>query len=329
MSLTSELHDELARVPVTLPGSRAAQLAAILRLSADLRVARDGLVVEAVTTTSALARHLRREIAAVHGHLAGVTMHSGSGLRRSAFYRVRVEDGGTLLAHQCGMVDRRGRLVAGLAPAVVGGSISEVIAVWRGAILAAGTLHSPGRNTALDITCPSPEAAYALASCARRIGLQPLVRESRGMSHVTLRDEGDIGRMLTLVGANEARISWERRVSQREMYATAARMANLDEANMRRSARAAAVTVDRVLAALQVLGPDAPEHLIYTGQLRTDHRTASLEELGQLADPPMTKDAVAGRLRRLLALADKVSAETDAPPRGRLKNINLVTAGAP
>lgn len=329
MSLTSELHDELTRVPVTLPGSRAAQLAAILRLSADLRVARDGLVVEAVTTTSALARHLRREIAAVHGHLAGVTMHSGSGLRRSAFYRIRVEDGGTLLAHQCGMVDRRGRLVAGLPPAVVGGSISEVIAAWRGAILAAGTLHSPGRNTALDITCPSPETAYALASCARRIGLQPLVRESRGMSHVTLRDEGDIGRMLTLVGANDARISWERRVSQREMYATAARMANLDEANMRRSARAAAVTVDRVLAALQVLGPDAPQHLIYTGRLRTNHRTASLEELGQLADPPMTKDAVAGRLRRLLALADKVSADTDAPARGCLKDINLVTAGAP
>ena len=33
--------------------------------------------------------------------------------------------------------------------------------------------------------------------------------------------------------------------------------------------------------------------------------TALLEELGQLADPPMTKDAVAGRIRRLLAMADK------------------------
>ncbi|MEO7070751.1 MAG: DNA-binding protein WhiA, partial [Nostocoides sp.] len=31
----------------------------------------------------------------------------------------------------------------------------------------------------------------------------------------------------------------------------------------------------------------------------------SLEELGQLAEPQMTKDAVAGRIRRLLAMADK------------------------
>lgn len=31
----------------------------------------------------------------------------------------------------------------------------------------------------------------------------------------------------------------------------------------------------------------------------------SLEELGRLADPPMTKDAVAGRIRRLLSMADR------------------------
>ena len=39
--------------------------------------------------------------------------------------------------------------------------------------------------------------------------------------------------------------------------------------------------------------------LLYTS------RQASLEELGRLADPPMTKDAVAGRIRRLLSMADR------------------------
>jgi len=32
---------------------------------------------------------------------------------------------------------------------------------------------------------------------------------------------------------------------------------------------------------------------------------ASLEQLGRLADPPITKDAIAGRIRRLLQLAEK------------------------
>jgi DNA-binding transcriptional regulator WhiA len=40
---------------------------------------------------------------------------------------------------------------------------------------------------------------------------------------------------------------------------------------------------------------------------------ASLEELGTLADPPLTKDAVAGRIRRLLAMADKRARDLGIP----------------
>jgi DNA-binding transcriptional regulator WhiA len=49
------------------------------------------------------------------------------------------------------------------------------------------------------------------------------------------------------------------------------------------------------------------------GELRLAHKQASLEELGQLADPPLTKDAVAGRIRRLLATADKKAKELGIP----------------
>ena len=35
--------------------------------------------------------------------------------------------------------------------------------------------------------------------------------------------------------------------------------------------------------------------------------------LGRLADPPMTKDAVVGRIRRLLSMADKRAEELQIP----------------
>jgi hypothetical protein len=44
-----------------------------------------------------------------------------------------------------------------------------------------------------------------------------------------------------------------------------------------------------------------------------EHKQASLEELGALADPPLTKDAVAGRIRRLLAMADKRAQDLGIP----------------
>ena len=65
--------------------------------------------------------------------------------------------------------------------------------------------------------------------------------------------------------------------------------------------------------ALEILGEDVPDHLRTAGELRLAHKQASLEELGALADPPMTKDAVAGRIRRLLALADKRASDLGVP----------------
>ena len=64
---------------------------------------------------------------------------------------------------------------------------------------------------------------------------------------------------------------------------------------------------------MEILGDEVPEHLRAAGELRLAHRQASLEELGKLHEPPLTKDAIAGRIRRLLATADKVAEEKSIP----------------
>ena len=74
--------------------------------------------------------------------------------------------------------------------------------------------------------------------------------------------------------------------------------------------RGAAVTAAaRVNRAMEILGDDVPDHLAEAGQLRVKYQQASLEELGRLAEPQLTKDAVAGRIRRLLSMADKRAKE--------------------
>ena len=95
--------------------------------------------------------------------------------------------------------------------------------------------------------------------------------------------------------------------------ATANRLANFDDANLRRSARAAVAASARVARALEILGNEIPNHLVQAGKLRIEHGQASLEELGSLASPPMTKDAIAGRIRRLLAMADKRARDLGIP----------------
>jgi cell division protein WhiA len=203
--------------------------------------------------------------------------------------------------------------VRGLPPAVVSGASCDAVAAWRGAFLAHGSLTEPGRSSSLEVTCPGPEAALALVGAARRLGIGSKAREVRNVDRVVIRDGDAIGALLTRLGAHESVLAWEERRMRREVRATANRLANFDDANLRRSARAAVAAGARVERALEILGDDVPDHLQVAGKLRLEHKQASLEELGQLHEPALTKDAVAGRIRRLLAMADKRAADLGVP----------------
>jgi hypothetical protein len=226
---------------------------------------------------------------------------------------VRVAKDGEALARQTGLLDMRGRPVRGLPAQVVGGSVGDAEAAWRGAFLAHGSLTEPGRSSALEVSCPGPEAALALVGAARRLGISAKAREVRGIDRVVVRDGEAIGNLLIRMGAQDTRLTWEERRMRREVRATANRLANFDDANLRRSARAAVAAAARVERALDILADTVPHHLAAAGRLRVEHRQASLEELGRLADPPMTKDAVAGRIRRLLSMADRKAKQDGIP----------------
>ena len=313
MAMTAAVKDELARLEVTKVCCRKSEVSTLLRFGGALHIVGGRIVVEAELDTGAAARRLRKDIAEIYGHPSDLSVISPSGIRKGNRYVVRVTNDGELLARQTGLIDGKGRPIRGIAPQVVSGATCDAEAAWRGAFLAHGSLTEPGRSSALEITCPGPEAALALVGSARRLGVVAKSREVRGVDRVVLRDGDAIGQLLIRLGAHESVLAWEERRLRREVRATANRLANFDDANLRRSARAAVVAGARVKRALEILGEDIPDHLLVAGRLRTEHSQASLEELGALADPPMTKDAIAGRIRRLLAMADKRASDLGIP----------------
>jgi DNA-binding protein WhiA len=313
MAMTSLVKDELSRVSVLKPCCRKAEVSTLLRFAGGLHLAAGRIVVEAELDTGAAARRLRKNLAEVFGHASELIVLAPGGLRKGNRYLVRVEKDGESLARQTGLVDSHGRPVRGLPRQVVAGTTCDCESAWRGAFLAHGSLTEPGRSMSLEVTCPGPEVALAMVGAARRLKITAKAREVRGVDRVVVKDGDAISALLTRLGAHDSVLAWEERRMRREVRATANRLANFDDANLRRSARAAVAAGARVERALEILGEEAPAHLIVAGELRIKHRQASLEELGQLADPPLTKDAIAGRIRRLLALADRRATELGVP----------------
>jgi DNA-binding protein WhiA len=313
VALTADVKDELARLEISKTTVRAAELATILRFSGGLHLISGRIAVESELDSAAIVHRVRKDLAELYGVRSEAAVTSTSGVRRANQYLVRVLDGGETLARQTGLLDARRRPIRGLPNRLTTGSREELAAVWRGAFLASGSLTDPGRSAALEVTCPANEAAMALVGAAGRLHVSAKAREVRGVHRVVIRDGEAISAMLVHMGAAESVKTWEEMRQRREVRATANRLVNFDDANLRRSAQAAVAACSRVERALEILDGNVPEHLRYAGDLRLRFRDSSLDELGHHAEPPMTKDAVAGRIRRLLAMADKRASDLGIP----------------
>ncbi|MDC7088274.1 DNA-binding protein WhiA [Corynebacterium pseudodiphtheriticum] len=313
MGLTEQVQEELTRVVPTKQSARSAEVAAILRLASTMEVVGDALTFEVELNSRAVAERLAKDIEELFNIVIRPTPTGLAGTHKTPRYQLRISRNAKTIARRLGLVTKSGHPVVGLPPQVISGTIADNEAAWRGAFLAQGLLTEPGRSSSLEVACPCQEAALALVGCARRLGISAKTKESRGTDRVVIRDGEAIGALLTRMGAQMTRLEWDEKRLRREARASQNRLANFDDANLRRSARAAVTAAARVHRAMEILGDDVPEHLAEAGNLRVKYRQASLEELGRLGDPQMTKDAVAGRIRRLLSMADKRAEELGIP----------------
>lgn len=314
MSLTADLKYELTRLKPTASELRLAELSVILRFTAAVHVVNATMILEAEFDSSQLANRVKSELQDLFGIDSKVEILHASGIRKASRHNLRVLKQTDLLIRQTGLYYPTGKPVRGIHSRFISDSADVAAAVWRGALLAHGSLTDPGRSSSLEVTCPSNEAASSLVGLAKRLGITGAKsREVRGVHRVVVREGDEIASLLKLIGANTVFEKWNQLRVKKEVRTSANRLANFDDANLRRSAQAAVAAGARVARALEILGPDIPAHLKYAGELRLQHKAASLDELGHLASPPMTKDAVAGRIRRLLAMADKLAEDLGIP----------------
>lgn len=312
--LTDKVKDELLSIHPSSLAIRAAETAGILRYSAHLERTSHGVEIIAELFEKAVAQRLVRYLHDLYHCQPVLKVLSPGSATKQTIYQVQVKHNAEYVLRCLNLVTAHGHPVVGMPRQIVSGDITAVEAAWRGAFLARGTLGEPSRTAALEVVAPCAEAALALVGLARRLGITAKTKQTRGVEKAQIRDADAVGVLLSRIGAPFLRLEWDEKNRQKELsQKSSQRLATFDDANSRRSAQAAALASQRVERAMEILGDDVPEHLAEAGFLRIENRDASLEELGRLADPPMTKDAVAGRIRRLLSLADKRAKELSIP----------------
>ncbi len=307
MSFTAEVKDELSRVEPREPGCAAAELSAIVRVEGTLHVTGPGRYrLEVATETAPVARKTIRLMHDSFDLKTELTVRR-SVLHKATNYLITVPAQGALpeVLGRLGIVDE-GLHVSYAVPAGLTADDCCAVAFLRGAFLGGGFVADPHGDFHFELTSESEELAESLRRLMERFELPARVTRRRNLHTVYLKGAEPIVDFLALVGAHRALLRAEDVRIVKSVRNDVNRLVNAETANVLKAAEAAMKQLEaiHVLAATRGLErlPPALTELAY---LRLEHPELSLRELGQLADPPISKSAVYHRIRRIEALADR------------------------
>lgn len=313
MSFSAEVRDELSRQQATCEYCGLATLAALVRVCGTLSLTgRGGYQLQVATETGAVARTM---IELTHKILK---LKTDLTVRRSILHKVRnylivlpdqpdLEKALVLL----GVLDRSGALVPGV-PRHVANRACCRRAFVRGCLIAGGFVADPKGDFHLEIAVQGEQFAQDIADLIGTMGVPARVNPRRGAFAVYIKSAEDIRQLLSKLGAERAVAEIEEARAVKHVKNQVNRRVNAELANQTRSAGAAQKQLD-LIETLEKLEkrPGLPDALETFCRLREEHPDLSLRDLGQLADPPLSKSALYHRVLRLERMVEEAQGGTE------------------
>jgi DNA-binding protein WhiA len=178
------------------------------------------------------------------------------------------------------------------------------ISFLRGAFLAGGSVTDPEKRYHLELATSHLRASREVYSLM--LEQQFLIKDTlRAGNYILYFKQSDyIEDFLTAIGAPVCAMHIMEAKVEKDMRNEINRRVNCDTANMTKVVDAA----QEQLAAIRKLEAsgiynDLPDKLRKTAELRKEYPEATLSELAQMQDPPLTKSAINHRMRKILELS--------------------------
>lgn len=304
MSFTSDVKEELTRVPPTCSHCEAAALSALLRIEGSLFLSGNGSVrLEVDTDSPSVARLAVKLLHGLYQLKTELTMRR-SVLHKTPNWLIRVPMQASLPQ---ALRDMRlltaGGFGGGVDPRLVEKRCCQA-AYLRGAFLASGFVAHPRGDFHFELSLESAELAQSIRDLLEERGIHAKVMQRRSAHIVYMKSGASISAFLALVGAHQCALAMENERVIKSVRNDVNRRVNAEMANQQKATDASMDQLLAIKAAVQKVGMDnLPPALQEFVRLRIAHPDATLKELGQLADPPLSKSAVYHRVRRIEQLA--------------------------
>lgn len=305
MSFTAEVKEELSRVASQRSCCPRAELSALVRVEGTIHLAGgERYRLEMATETAPVARKAIKLMHELYGLKTELTVRR-SVLHKTNNYLITVPSQPALASAlaDLGILGDEGGLTYGVLPRLVRRDCCAV-SYLRGAFLGGGFVADPHGDFHFELTAETEQHARDLVGLMARFGIEARVTLRRGLFAVYLKGAEPIVTFLALVGAHRALLRTEDVRILKSMRNDVNRLVNAETANLQKSADAAIAQIEDIRYLAETQGLDwLPPALQELAQLRLDHPEVSIRELGEYAQPALSKSAVYHRIRRIEQLA--------------------------
>ncbi len=178
-------------------------------------------------------------------------------------------------------------------------------AFLRGVFLATGTVSDPQKVFHLELLLPTREAAQLTASVLESAGYPPKTVKRRTQFGLYYKVAETVGDLVTYMGGHTGIYAFYNASIAREIRNNENRATNCVARNIERSISASARQIEAIGRLMEHGRLDAlPEPLRVTALLRYRNPDATLDELRELHEPPISKSGLCHRLQKLCDAAD-------------------------
>ena len=313
MSFSSEIKREICLVETPGREAKLAELAAMTENSADIRLCPSGIRIQtenamAIARLAELMRdvfYITIEVRGRYGlHGSKARSYEGVFADRDAVFDVLGEIGFLRGDDETPYVEREPD------PTLLE-TMESKRAYLRGAFLCCGSCTAPKKKPHFEMVCRSEAFAKRLQALMEEFDIHPRILERRRESArpawvVYLKKNSEISDALNVIGAHKALLNFEEVQVERDFRNLLNRQVNFEAANLNKTARAALkVNTDiNYLIETKHFSELAPALQEIAG-LRLENPFLSLEDLGELLDPPLGKSGVNHRLKKISEIADE------------------------
>ncbi len=308
MSYSSEVKEELSRLPCPDYHCVIAELAAIISLGGNITGTAGGYHLDLHTENAAAARRFYTLIRTAFNLQPGVSSRRHNYLKKSRTFSITLDRPSEVLTvlRSVGLINNLGQIdeyhSRTYNPLLQRTCCRR--AFLRGAFLASGSVTDPEKTYHFEITCTDEDRADQVRELFQYFGLEAKIVLRKRYYVVYLKEGTMISDALNIIGAHVSMMKFENIRIVKDVRNSVNRRVNCETANINKTVSAARKQIEDIEYIKNTVGlRRLPEPLREVAGARLEEPEASLKELGQMLDPPVGKSGVNHRLRKLSGLA--------------------------